>query len=391
MTDFKDFKGAGKRIEDIDLPRLAQRIGVGEDELHAIIDVETSGTGFDKQGRPKMLFEPHVFYRNLSGAKRTAAVNAGLAYAKWDKAKKYPADSYPRLKKALLIDETAALRACSWGLGQVLGENHRMVGYETPQAMVLAFMEDEEEHLEAMVEFIIASGIEDDMRKLAALDRKTLPSDCEPIVKVYNGPSYKANNYHVKMANAHNKWRAIRDTPLPDSAPVLPVNDEKLVSNVQQLLRDKGYPEIGEPDGIYGPRTRNAILAFQADQKLPLTGVITDDLLAALVKAEVRENALERETATADDLKEHTTVKDADWLKKLGMAVIGMSGIGGLLDGTASVDSLTTGLNGIGKVAGAIGSLSPWVIMAAVGGAGLYLGNRIIRARVEAYRQGRLL
>lgn len=40
-----DFKGAAKRIEDVDLPRIGQQIGVGEDVLHALIEVETRGTG----------------------------------------------------------------------------------------------------------------------------------------------------------------------------------------------------------------------------------------------------------------------------------------------------------------------------------------------------------
>ncbi|MTW18852.1 DUF3380 domain-containing protein [Rhodoplanes serenus] len=74
------FRGRVRRLDDIDLPKLGALIGVGEDEMHAFLDVETSGSGFDKMGRPKMLFEPHIFWRNLSGAKRDRAVRAGLAY-----------------------------------------------------------------------------------------------------------------------------------------------------------------------------------------------------------------------------------------------------------------------------------------------------------------------
>src|SRR5262245_61151885 len=84
-----DFKGAAKRLADIDLPRIGQTIGVGEDEIHAVLEVESSGHGFDSQGRPTILFEPHVFYRNLSGDKRARAVSAGLAYEHW-KAGNYP-------------------------------------------------------------------------------------------------------------------------------------------------------------------------------------------------------------------------------------------------------------------------------------------------------------
>lgn len=202
MTDFKGFIGVGKRLDDIDLPKLGARIGVGEDEIHALVDVETAGGGFDKIGRPRLLFEPHVFYRNLTGAKRDEAVRAGLAYPKWG-TKPYPADSYPRLKQAMDIDETAALKSASWGLGQILGENHKMVGYATPQDMVLAFMADEENHLSAMVEFIKAAHIDDDLKA----------HRWAVVARVYNGPGYAANHYDTKLAAAYAKWAKIKDTP----------------------------------------------------------------------------------------------------------------------------------------------------------------------------------
>lgn len=125
--DWNSFHGAAKRLEDIDIPRIGHRIGVGEDELHALMEVEAAGSGFDSRDRPKMLFEPHVFYRNLQGQKRARAVEAGLAYRSWGE-QPYPRDSYPRLLSAIEIDETAALKSASWGRGQILGENYSMVG-----------------------------------------------------------------------------------------------------------------------------------------------------------------------------------------------------------------------------------------------------------------------
>ncbi|KAB0269080.1 N-acetylmuramidase domain-containing protein [Microvirga brassicacearum] len=207
------FKGAAKRLEDLDIPRIGHRIGVGEDELHAFMDTECRGSGFDKQGRPQLLFEPHVFYRNLpAGAKRDAAMALGIAYPNW-RTGTYPSDSYPRLTRALSIDETAAIKACSWGLGQILGENHIDAGYDTPQEMVTSFCADEENHLDASVNFIIANKIDDDLRALAKLTRPTTPDDCRVIVRVYNGVGYEANKYHIRFAANHNKWRKIKDTP----------------------------------------------------------------------------------------------------------------------------------------------------------------------------------
>ena len=37
MTDFNGFKGRAKKLDDVDLPRIGARIGVGEDELHAFV------------------------------------------------------------------------------------------------------------------------------------------------------------------------------------------------------------------------------------------------------------------------------------------------------------------------------------------------------------------
>jgi hypothetical protein len=198
------FQGRAKRLDDIDLPRIGARIGVGEDELHAFLEVESRGSGFDKKGRPAMLFEPHLFHRELrhNAAKLAKATAEGLAYPKW-RSGNYPSDSYPRLFKAMAIDQAAALRSASWGLGQILGSNHRAAGYETPQDMVRAFMDDEETHLAAMVAFLKANKLDDDLRahRWTALARG------------YNGPGYATHNYHGRLAAAYAKWSRIKDTP----------------------------------------------------------------------------------------------------------------------------------------------------------------------------------
>lgn len=205
------FVGRATRLDDLDLPRVGHDIGVGEDEVHAIIDVETAGGGFDPQKRPKMLFEPHVFYRHLQGADQAHAVQIGIAYPTWG-TKPYPKDSYPRLAAAMAINETAALKAASWGLGQVLGENFVAAGYSSPQQMVLAFVEGgESEHLAAMVRFIQANHLDDELRA----------HNWAAFARGYNGPKYAAHGYHTKLAAAYAKWQAIRDTPWsPDQGAV---------------------------------------------------------------------------------------------------------------------------------------------------------------------------
>ncbi len=231
------FKGRAKRLDDIDLPKLGYVLGVGEDEIHAFIDAETRGYGFDAQGRPLILFEPHVFYRNLSGAKRNEAVKQGIAYRSWG-AKPYPKDSYPRLKAAIAIDETAALKSASWGLGQVLGENHKLAGYDDVHAFVEAMLDDEENHLKASVNFILNTKLDDELRR----------RDWEGFARGYNGPGYKRNGYHTKLAEAFAKWSRIKDTPWK---PGLEAANDNRPSVVPPALR---VPVHVSPDGpLSGP------------------------------------------------------------------------------------------------------------------------------------------
>lgn len=244
---FTGYKGAAKRLDNIDIPKIGAEIGVGEDELHAFMDVESAGSGFDVKGRVKMLFEPHVFYRELGpGKKRDRAVKEGLAYAKW-RPGSYPTDSYPRLKAAMQIDETAALRSASWGLGQIMGFNCALVGYDTPQAMIKAFAADEENQLRAVVAFLKKKGLAPALKAHHWLR----------IERIYNGGGFRGT-YAAKMAAAYDRWQKIKDTPwkpeplglldpqpdpvaAPEDAPedTPPPNTEPIVTERKPVLKHR--------------------------------------------------------------------------------------------------------------------------------------------------------
>lgn len=201
-----DFFGRASKCTDLGYRAAAERIGCEKAVLRAVISVEAAASGFDGKGRPKALFEPHVFYRLLSGEKRRAAINAGLAYQKWG-TRPYPKDSYPRIISACLIDEECALQATSWGLAQILGQNHKAAGYPNAADMVVAFCEGEDEQLAAMARFIVASKLD------AALKRK----DWAAFAKGYNGPGYATHSYHRKLAKAYAYFCGMEPGPLPES------------------------------------------------------------------------------------------------------------------------------------------------------------------------------
>lgn len=196
-----EFKGAAKRLDDIDLPTLGKLIGVGEDELHAILDVETRGTGFDEEGRPIILFERHIFHRYLTPAERKKAGSLASptpgGYGK-------TSEQYGKLERAMKINPKAAMYACSWGLGQIMGFNHVLAGYATVDAMVKDFMADEENHLAAMIRFIVSAKLDDNLRA----------HDWHGFAEGYNGPKQEINDYEGKLARAFQKWSRIKDTSI---------------------------------------------------------------------------------------------------------------------------------------------------------------------------------
>jgi hypothetical protein len=200
------FIGEARKRTDAGFSAAAKDIGCEPAVLRAVIAVEAGAAGFDGKGRPKALFEPHIFYRLLSGEKRRAAIRAGLAYPRWG-ARPYPKDSYPRIMEACRIDEECALQATSWGLPQILGQNHKAAGFRNATEMVAALSVGEDEQLAAMARFIVASKLD------VALRRKNWVA----FAKGYNGPSYAIHGYHRKLATAYEHFCGSGQATVPES------------------------------------------------------------------------------------------------------------------------------------------------------------------------------
>jgi hypothetical protein len=54
--------------------------------------------------------------------------------------------------------------------------------------------------------------------------------------------------------------------------------DVSEIAAVQRALASRGY-NVGIADGVLGPQTRSAIRAFEVDQGLPVTGLVSDALV----------------------------------------------------------------------------------------------------------------
>jgi hypothetical protein len=203
------FAGAARRITEADIVAAARSIGCEVAALHAVMDVESRGSGYDGSGRPVILFEPHVFYRQLAKLPRSTydaclnkAVLAGLAYAKWRKGN-YPGGSaleqsdgnYARLSRAIAIHEECAYRAISIGMGQVLGENFEAAGAASAREMFAAAKESEAAQLGHMLGYIKEARLDDDIRA----------RNWSLFARGYNGTG-QVVMYADKLAAEYRQW-----------------------------------------------------------------------------------------------------------------------------------------------------------------------------------------
>jgi hypothetical protein len=319
-----NFFGSGRRLSAQGIERAAALVGCEPAAMRAVIEVEAAGSGFDAKGRPKILFEPHIFFRLLSGKARAAAVEQGLAYRAWGE-RPYPRSSeeqYRRLALAMRIDPGAALKSASWGLPQIMGGNHAKTGFASPEAMVSAMMQGEDEQLAMMAQFIVSTGLAPALRA----------RQWAAFAKGYNGAGYAKNSYDKKLASAYARFaKAGRPVGVLSAAET----DDAKVRFAQERLQTLGYFEVGVIDGLWGSRTRGALLAFKADNGLPLTASIDEDTILALGTADPREVDAARATASAQEVAEKSGTAASARASKFRAALAGFgASISGALWGT---------------------------------------------------------
>lgn len=186
-----------KELTEADYQKAAALINVPVAAIKAVVRVETSGGGFFKDGRPKILFEAAWFSDYTKG--RYDASHPNISSRRWNPNLYIGGPrEYDRLAAAMKLDRQAALMSASWGLGQVMGGNYKSASYDNVEAFVKDMYESEGKQLLAMVHFIKSNGLADKLRK----------QDWAAFAYGYNGPGYRANNYDVKLRDAFRHFSA---------------------------------------------------------------------------------------------------------------------------------------------------------------------------------------
>ena len=192
-------------LTEADFFRAAKKLGCKLSRIKAVYWVETAGNGYLSDGRVKILFEGHRFWKALVKAGKNPSQFlkdyegfGNVLYPEWDKTQyKGGASEWERVSKAievcklLEVDPVLALDSASYGSFQIMGENAKMCGYGNSHEMLAAFnAKGEADQLDAFCNFITAKGL---VSALIAGDWKTF-------AKGYNGTQYRKNMYDTKLA-----------------------------------------------------------------------------------------------------------------------------------------------------------------------------------------------
>lgn len=270
------FQGAATPLGPHDLAATAGEMNIDLAAIEAVCDIESSGGGFLLGGRPKILFEAHIFGRLTNH--RWDSSHPNISAPSWDRSLYGAggAHQFDRLAEAMALDRRAALNSASWGMFQVLGLNDGQCGYADVEAFVADMCESEAKQLEIFRRFCDNGGLTKYLRL----------HDWVRFAVRYNGAGQAANGYSGKLADAYRRHLGHDVVAVPSKV------DAPHLIGAALLHRGSAGPdvvalqkalEISPADGVFGPVTEAAVRAFQTTHDLdPVDGIVGPATRAAL-------------------------------------------------------------------------------------------------------------
>lgn len=196
-------------LRNNDLFVAAERLDVPLASIYAVNEVESKGKGFLDNGKPVILFERHVMYRQLATARNAGDDPAELKRHTDQLAATNPALVNPkaggyiggtaehqRLVMARLIDDTAAMESASWGAFQIMGFHWKRLGYASVQDFVAAMSAGESQQFDAFTRFIETDPV---------LHKALKARKWAEFARLYNGPDFLRNLYDIKLQRAYER------------------------------------------------------------------------------------------------------------------------------------------------------------------------------------------
>ena len=158
---------------------------------YAVAMIESNGRGYRNNGFPIIRFEKHVFIKYLKKNKATQQLIR--------KAENIKGSGWDAYQAALKINSTYAKLSTSFGMFQIMGFNHAVVGYETVDEFVAAMEESVENQIVAFCIFVMANHLQNAIKNKKFAD----------FAIKYNGPNYFTNSYDTKLEDIYNAALAL--------------------------------------------------------------------------------------------------------------------------------------------------------------------------------------
>jgi peptidoglycan hydrolase-like protein with peptidoglycan-binding domain len=189
-----DGAALSKILNENDYKQAAEQLKCEVAAIKAVAQVESAGGGFLPDGRPKILFERHVFHKFTGGV--FAAKHPDISQPSQGGYGEAGKHQWDRFNLAFTLNPTAAIKACSWGKFQAMGFNFGLCGFATLEDFHAAMLKSEGEHLKAFCHFITSSNLDGPLRN----------HNWVKFARGYNGKTFRKNKYDTKLEAAFKKF-----------------------------------------------------------------------------------------------------------------------------------------------------------------------------------------
>lgn len=254
-----------KLLSQLDYMDAAKSLKCEVAAIKAVASVEAGkGGGFLSNNKPKILFESRWFNK-LTNGKYTKS-HPNLATETWVHNYYGGTQEYSRLEQACFLNLRAALKSTSWGMFQVLGANHNVVGWLDLLDFVDDMFKTERMHLDSFVGFIKHNNLDDELQN----------KDWAGFARIYNGPGFKKNNYDNKMAQSYEFYKTRPSLVSELGIRILKLKQPPMVGEDVRQVQNRLAKTLGidiVKDGVYGTDTYNAVIEFQEKTNLIADGI----------------------------------------------------------------------------------------------------------------------
>lgn len=193
-----------EKISKEDIEDLSKALGCEYAALMAVREIESGGySSFTQEGRPKALFEGHIFWQQLNklgfNPLSYQPTNKEILYPRWTKQYYLGGDrEYDRIQQAWRISPKATMLSTSLGMFQIMGFNWVYTSCcNVGEYWKRSFL-SEKSQLSLFGELLKSQGL---IKYLINKDWKTF-------AKLYNGSGYSQNQYDSKLQKAYNKYKS---------------------------------------------------------------------------------------------------------------------------------------------------------------------------------------